>query len=113
MRVLLVAVALSAVSFVAGIAGDLSRPANSGAAVTLRIPPPIPADAPRARPIISTPAAEAAEPALRRAAPVDKSEAEEAEAPVSAKPRQNRLLRMTKAKHDVRLAAQELSVKAA
>lgn len=64
MRVILAAFALSALSFVVGLAGDLSsKPANSGVTVTLRIPPPIPADAPRAAPLpLRTPSAEAATP---------------------------------------------------
>lgn len=50
------ALGLSTLSFAAGVAGDLSiiDPPRSGQSVVLRIPPEIPADAPRAGPILST-----------------------------------------------------------
>lgn len=62
-RVVAAALALSTLSFAAGVAGDLSL-ANGpthGTRVVLRIPPELPEDTPRAAPIalISTPAAEA------------------------------------------------------
>ncbi len=99
MRVLFAAIALSALSFVAGVAGDLSRPANAGAAVTLRIPPPIPADAPRAAPLpLRTAAAAAA------VTPVDNVLAAAAEA-APAKHRRDRVLRPNEAKLDARRAA--------
>lgn len=46
---------LSTLSFAAGIAGDLSMadPPNYGERVVLRLPPEIPADAPRAGPLPS------------------------------------------------------------
>ena len=102
MRVLLAAVALCAISFVAGVAGDLSQPANSGPAVTLRIPPPIPADAPRARPLISTPAAVAAEAPAGRVTALS-SRFEQAPPPREllisrAKQRDERVLRVAGAK---------------
>ncbi|MCX7356963.1 MAG: hypothetical protein NT015_02260 [Alphaproteobacteria bacterium] len=59
-RIAVVALGLSTLSFAAGIAGDLTEPPRSGQRVVLRIPPEIPADAPRARPILSTASAEAA-----------------------------------------------------
>lgn len=54
---------LSTLSFAAGVAGDLSLAdgPTSGARVVLRIPPEIPADAIRARPLVSTSAAQAVE----------------------------------------------------
>jgi len=71
-RVVGAALALSTLSFAAGVAGDLSL-ANGpthGARVVLRIPPELPEDTPRAAPIalISTASAEAREarPAVRR-----------------------------------------------
>lgn len=60
LRVAVVALGLSTLSFAAGIAGDLTDPPRSGQRVVLRIPPEIPADAPRARPLLSTASAEAA-----------------------------------------------------
>lgn len=63
MRIIVAALALTALSFFAGVAGDLSAPpANAGQTVTLRLPPPIPADAPRAGPLVSTSTAMAAPP---------------------------------------------------
>jgi hypothetical protein len=50
MRVLFAALALSALSFAAGIAGDLSIAAPSPPSVILRLPP-IPANAVRAHPL--------------------------------------------------------------
>lgn len=52
-RVAAVAVALSTLSFAAGIAGDLSmvEPARSGERVVLRIPPELPTDTIRAAPL--------------------------------------------------------------
>lgn len=60
-RIAAVALGLSTLSFAAGVAGDLSimDPPRSGQRVVLRIPPEIPADAPRARPLLSTASAEA------------------------------------------------------
>lgn len=60
LRVAVVALGLSTLSFAAGIAGDLTEPPTSGQRVVLRIPPEIPADAPRARPLLSTASADAA-----------------------------------------------------
>jgi hypothetical protein len=60
LRIAVVALGLSTLSFAAGIAGDLTEPPRSGQRVVLRIPPEIPADAPRARPLLSTASAEAA-----------------------------------------------------
>jgi hypothetical protein len=63
-RVAAVALALSSLSFAAGVAGDLSRhpSAGSGERVVLRIPPELPADTPRAAPLPPlTPTAAAAE----------------------------------------------------
>jgi hypothetical protein len=62
-RVASVALVLSTLSFAAGVAGDLSEPPTSGERVVLRIPPELPADAPRAAPLppLSTRAAAAAE----------------------------------------------------
>jgi len=62
LRVAVVALGLTTLSFAAGVAGDLSiiEPPRSGQRVVLRIPPAIPEDAPRARPILSTASAEAA-----------------------------------------------------
>ncbi len=59
-RIAAVALGLSTLSFAAGIAGDLTEPPTSGQRVVLRIPPAIPADAPRARTLLSTASAEAA-----------------------------------------------------
>jgi hypothetical protein len=71
-RIGAVAVALSTLSFAAGVAGDLSAidPPRSGERVVLRLPPEIPAGAVRARPLpplLSTASAEA-RPAVRRVA---------------------------------------------
>jgi hypothetical protein len=62
LRIAVVALGLSTLSFAAGVAGDLSiiDPPRSGQRVVLRLPPEIPADAPRAGPILSTATAEAA-----------------------------------------------------
>lgn len=73
-RVVAAALALSTLSFAAGVAGDLSL-ANGpthGSRVVLRIPPELPEDTPRAAPIalISTPAAEAREVRQTRRRPV-------------------------------------------
>lgn len=61
-RIAAVALGLSTLSFAAGVAGDLSiiDPPRSGQRVVLRIPPEIPSDAPRAGPLLSIAAAEAA-----------------------------------------------------
>ncbi len=61
-RIACVAIGLSTLSFAAGVAGDLSiiDPPRTGQRVVLRLPPEIPADAPRAGPILSTASAEAA-----------------------------------------------------
>lgn len=55
------ALGLSTLSFAAGVAGDLSiiDPPRTGQRVVLRLPPEIPADAPRAGPLLSTATAEA------------------------------------------------------
>jgi hypothetical protein len=66
MRVLFAALALSVLSFAAGIAGDLSIAAPTPASVVLRIPPPIPAYAVRAHPLAPLTMAHAA-PALAHA----------------------------------------------
>ncbi len=61
-RIAAVAIGLSTLSFAAGVAGDLSildQP-QSGQSVVVRIPPEIPSDAPRARPLLSTASAVAA-----------------------------------------------------
>ena len=60
LRIAVVALGLSTLSFAAGIAGDLTEPPRSGQRVVLRIPPAIPEDAPRAGPLLSTASAEAA-----------------------------------------------------
>jgi hypothetical protein len=75
-RVVAAALALSTLSFAAGVAGDLSMatPPNYGERVVLRIPPAIPADAQRAAPLppmLSTASAEAAPSTRRRFAPID------------------------------------------
>lgn len=112
MRVIFAALALSALSFVAGVAGDLSeKPGNSGVAVTVRIPPPIPADAPRARPLVSTTAAAAAERPRPEALEEEAAPAHEAAAP--AKRRMERVLRVTAPKRDARLAEKARPVKGA
>ncbi|MBI3438573.1 MAG: hypothetical protein HY054_08000 [Proteobacteria bacterium] len=51
MRVLFAALALSILSFAAGIAGDLSIAAPPPPSVILHLPPPIPANALRAHPL--------------------------------------------------------------
>jgi len=98
MRVIAAAIALSALSFVAGVTGDLMRPApaNAGVAVTLRIPPELPADAIRAAPL--PPLVASADAAPPQAAPrLTRARAERAE-PVqesavrAAKPRADRVL---------------------
>lgn len=70
LRVVASALVLSTLSFAAGVAGDLSLvpPPSHGTRIVMRIPPPIPADAIRARPIslLSTASAEAS-PLPRRA----------------------------------------------
>ena len=65
MRVLFAALALSVLSFAAGIAGDLSIAAPTPPSVILHLPPPIPANAVRAHPLppLTTTAARA-EPAV-------------------------------------------------
>lgn len=70
-RVLAVALALSTLSFAAGVAGDLSmtEPPRSGTSVVLRIPPELPADTLRAAPLpplVRTAAAEARAPRVPR-----------------------------------------------
>jgi hypothetical protein len=76
-RVVAAAAVLSTLSFAAGVAGDLSltQERTSGTRVVLRIPPEIPADAPRAAPIalLSTASAEARPMAAR----LDRAEAYE------------------------------------
>lgn len=65
LRIAVVALGLSTLSFAAGVAGDLTiiDPPRSGQRVVLRIPPEIPVDAVRAAPLpplLSTASAEAA-----------------------------------------------------
>jgi hypothetical protein len=71
LRIAATAVALSTISFAAGVAGDLSEPPRSGVRVVMRIPPEIPADAIRAAPLpprlVATSTAEASRPLRRRA----------------------------------------------
>ena len=71
LRVVLAALALTTLSFAAGVAGDLSMidPPRSGVSVVLRIPPELPADTPRAAPLppLGVTPASAVQP-LRRAA---------------------------------------------
>lgn len=71
-RVIVAALALTTLSFAAGVAGDLSMidPPRSGVSVVLRIPPELPADTPRAAPLppLALSPASAVEP--RRRAPV-------------------------------------------
>lgn len=68
MRVFLAAVAFTAFSFAVGVAGDLTRPEPAhGEAVVVRIPPAIPADAPRAAPLPLLRTASAAAETPRRA----------------------------------------------
>lgn len=61
LRIAVVALGLSTLSFAAGVAGDLSiiDPPRTGQRVVLRLPPEIPADAPRAAPLLSTATAQA------------------------------------------------------
>ncbi len=69
MRVLFAALALSILSFAAGIAGDLSIAAPPAPSVIVRLPPPVsvPADAIRAHPLAPlTRVAVRAEPAVAR-----------------------------------------------
>lgn len=106
MRVILAAVALTALSFVAGVAGDLTKPANAGVAVTLRIPPPIPADAPRAAPLPPLVSAAAAAQPPRQAEKAREIRAEPAQ-PSYPKQRRDRLLHRGEAKQDARLAAKQ------
>ena len=72
-RVAVVALGLSTLSFAAGVAGDLSiiDPPRSGQSVVLRIPPEISADSPRARPLLSTASAEAIQVRRARRAPLE------------------------------------------
>ena len=78
LRVVAAAFVLSTLSFAAGVAGDLSltQEQTSGQRVVLRIPPEIPADAPRAVPLLST-ASAAASPLTPRRARVASPEAAE------------------------------------
>jgi hypothetical protein len=72
-RVVGTALVLSTLSFAVGVAGDLSLadPPNFGERVVLRLPPEIPADAPRAAPLPRLVAmAEASEPTRPRFVPV-------------------------------------------
>ncbi len=114
MRVILAAVALTALSFVAGVAGDLTKPANAGASVTLRLPPPIPADAPRAAPlpplVSSAAAAETPRRVVEKASEIEVQAARpaaEAARPSYPKQRRDRVLRRGEAKQDARLAAKQ------
>lgn len=73
-RIAVVALGLSTLSFAAGVAGDLSiiDPPRSGQSVVLRIPPEIPADAVRAAPLpplLSTASAQAAAPSREEETP--------------------------------------------
>lgn len=72
MRVLFAALALSILSFAAGIAGDLSIAAPPAPSVIVRLPPPVavPADAIRAHPLPPLATAAAAAPALAHVRPV-------------------------------------------
>lgn len=90
-RVAVVAIGLSTLSFAAGVAGDLSitEPPTSGQRVVLRIPPEIPADAPRARPLLST--------ASAIAGPVRRARHAVAEAPVEV----SRLVESVQAAHEL------------
>lgn len=72
-RIAAVAIALSTLSFAAGVAGDLSNldQARSGQRVVLRIPPEIPTDAVRAgplAPVISTASIDVPQRSLRTTA---------------------------------------------
>lgn len=69
LRVVIAALALTTLSFAAGVAGDLSMidPPRSGVSVVLRIPPELPADTPRAAPLPPLAAAPAAVQPRRRA----------------------------------------------
>jgi hypothetical protein len=71
-RVVGTALVLSTLSFAVGVAGDLSLadPPNFGERVVLRLPPEIPADAPRAAPLPRLVAMAAAEPTRRRFVPI-------------------------------------------
>jgi len=74
-RVVAAAVALSTLSFAAGVAGDLSLadPPNYGERVVLRLPPELPMDTPRAvaLPVLSTASLESVGlPARARVSPV-------------------------------------------
>lgn len=61
LRICAAALALSTMSFAAGVAGDLSRPPPvSGVSVVVRIPPEIASDAPRAGPLPPLPRTSAA-----------------------------------------------------
>lgn len=79
-RVVAAALALSTLSFAAGVAGDLSiiDPPRSGERVVLRIPPEIPANAVRAAPLpplLSTASAHAAPARIQSVAYVEEVEA--------------------------------------
>ncbi|MEZ6023677.1 MAG: hypothetical protein R3C16_09780 [Hyphomonadaceae bacterium] len=99
------ALALTTLSFAAGIAGDLAstEQPNSGTSVVLRIPPELPADTPRAAPLppITTPTAAAEAPAApRRAAarPAARERTQERAEPVieaRAKPARTQSIAMT------------------
>ncbi len=69
LRVVIAALALTTLSFAAGVAGDLSMidPPRSGVSVVLRIPPELPADTPRAAPLPPLAATSAAVQPRRRA----------------------------------------------
>jgi len=119
MRVVLTAVALSALSFMVGVVADLAAapPAPvSGVAVTLRIPPELPVDSVRARPLPPLATASASATPRRRSAvlAVDNSPAPFAE-PVAAetKPRAERLLLGVRDKLDPEDQAKAKSRKAA
>jgi len=66
MRVFFAAIALSVLSFAAGIAGDLSIAAPTPPSVILHLPPPIPVDAIRAHPLPPLTATARAVPAVAR-----------------------------------------------
>jgi len=100
MRVLLAALGLSALSFAAGVAGDLSVPAHS-ASVVVQIPP-LPPNAVHAHPLPPlTEAANAAEihPQIKAAAPAHRHRIERASRSrtMAHKPRAQRTFAVSKA----------------
>lgn len=107
LRICAAALALSTMSFAAGVAGDLSRPPPvSGVSVVVRIPPEIPDDAPRAGPLPALPrtASAAASPRVRHLASVVV-----AEPPVV----QNETLALMTADHELEHSAPGIALVAA